>query len=182
MNNIPYGFLSPLLAQKKLLENFHRPQQTVQNCVKMDVNPCKDTMTNISTIPQLCRDLAVSDERDHNIPIQNLRDLLVRASKRAYEKELDSERGCQTISKAIRYNIPFDENDIDFLGLMDEISDYEFLLKIAAELDIDWEESNYDIAGLEEVILVAKSDSERQLCNDNRQFRSDYYASICLRG
>ena len=179
MNNIPFGFLSPLLAQKKLLENFHRPQQTVQNCVKMDVNPCKDTMTNISTIPQLRPGLAISDERDHNIPIQDLRDLLVRASKRAYEKELDSERGRQTISKVIKYNIPFDKDDIDFLDLMDKISEYEYLLKRAVEFGIDWEEGDYDIAQLEHEIEIASSEPRRG-SNDNAQFRRDYYASIAL--
>jgi hypothetical protein len=146
----------------------------------MVANPCNDTMTNISTVPLFHRDLPVSYKRDHDTSIPDLSELLSRVSKRAYEKQINSESGRQTLAKAVRYNIPFDSDDIDFLDLMDKITEYEHLLKRAAELAVDWDESNYDIAELKEELEIAASDPERDLKNDYRELRRDYYASIAL--
>jgi hypothetical protein len=66
MNNIPYGFLSPVLAQKKLLEFLRPSEQTDQNCAILQSNPCKDTMTNISTVPTLLRDAVVANQAEEN--------------------------------------------------------------------------------------------------------------------
>lgn len=181
MNDITYGLLSPLLEPKKLLKIFVGLEQTDQNCVTMDVNPCKNTIMNISTKPNLAGYLPAYPVSNDSIT-QEVRELFARTAQRTYDKELNSERGQQTIAKAIRYNIPFDKDDIDFLGLMDEISDYEFLLKIADELSLDWDERHYDAVALEKAILAAQNDPEHEFRGDNHQFRSDYYASVCVRG
>lgn len=178
MNNIPYGFLSPVLAQKKLLEFLRPSKQTDQNCAILQSNPCKDTMTNISTVPTLLRDEVVANPaEENNEALEELRGVLSRASVRAYHKELISERGQETIAKARRYNISFDEDEVDFLGLMDEISDYEYLLKMAKEVGVDWDESNYDIDVLQNAIDVAE---HRNSYEERQQFRSDYYASVAV--
>lgn len=175
MNNIPYGFQSPVLAQKKLLEIFNTKEQHGENCDIIEKNPRIDTMTNISTVPSLNKNLPASDRIN-----PELKGIISRASKRAYEKYLNSESGLQTLAKAARYNIPFDSNDIDFLDLMDKITDYEYLLERAVELAVDWDESNYDIAALQGEIEAADGDPERLTINDSYEHRRDYYVSIAL--
>lgn len=135
-------------------------------------------MTNISTVPLFHGDSSASCQRNQDTSIPDLRGLLARACRRAYEQELNSERGRQTLAKAAQYNIPFDKNDIDFLDLMDKITDYEYLLERAQELAVDWDESNYDIAELQKELDIASSEPERT--SDYHELRRDYYASIAV--
>lgn len=115
MNDISYGFQSPLLAQKKLLEFFRGKNQSNNNYATIDANHCRNKMAPILTAPQFHRDFLVSYEEAHN-PSILLRELLVRASKGAYKKILSSKKGNQASSKVIRYDIPFDSQDVDFSG------------------------------------------------------------------
>ena len=98
MKNIPYGFQSLLLVQKKLLEIFSSPKRNNKTCIKIVVNPCNNTMTKISTVPLFHRDLWTIRQKDHDISTDELRALWFRGYKRAYEK-LNSERGRETIAK-----------------------------------------------------------------------------------
>ena len=169
MNNTPYAYQSPVLAQKLLLESINSSKQNRAACDTMVANPCNDTMSNISTTPSFQAIRALSPRTDYGAPIEQIRELFSRTARRAYEHELISERGQQTIAKAKQYNIPFDQDNIDWLALMDEIEEYEFLLTKAEELELDWDYRYYDPNGLEDAIEAYEHDeyvAQRTICRD----------------
>lgn len=175
MNNIPFGFQSPALAQARLLG--HDNSSNLENVTKYDKiqanNPCKKTMSNISTIPRFNSSRTGALRTDFGLPIEQLIELLARTAKTAYEKILISERGQGIIAKALKYNISFDDQNINWLSLIDEINEYEGLITRSNELNIDWDYRVYDPIGLEQEIEAYEYEERWAIS----EARACYYAS-----
>lgn len=86
---------------------------------------------------------------------------------------LISDRGQTIIAKAKEYSIPYDEEAINLLELIDLIDEYELLLKEAEEYNIDWDISQYDpVALAQEIEYVKRCETE-----GNNDLHRDYLES-----
>lgn len=171
------AFESLVAAREQLLKNLAKTSKKGKECAIMSTNPCDETMSKISEKPIPLEKLAISNY-DQLTP--EVREMITRLSQKTYDESINSVRGKKTISKAAGYNIPFDEEDIDVLYLAEQIEEWESLLEDAAELELYWDETDYDIDGLKQAIHIAKDDPERMVRNENAEHRRDYYASIRL--
>ena len=97
-----------------------------------------------------------------------INELFGRMAKDAYFKMLCSERGKEILAKANKYNIPHDKTKtkIDWLRLIDQVNEYDSLLREAKEYGIYWDLSEYDPRGLEseleEHIRLERNNSTNQ--------------------
>jgi hypothetical protein len=154
MKNTLAAFKSPLLAQARLLglndsndlEFFHNRDKIQAN------NPCKNTMSNISTLPRFNSSQTESERTDFGLPVAELVKFFERKAKSTYERMLISARGQEILSKALKYHIPFNNQNIDWLSLMDEVNEYEDLMEKCNDLRVDWDFDFYDPVGLEQEI------------------------------
>jgi len=173
MNYTPAAFKSPILAQKRLLGldfkyfNFN----TINNKIKD--NLCEPTMPNISTVPSFNSSKAEPLRTDFGLPVAELVELFKRKAKSTYEKLLISVRGEYILSKALKYYIPFDEDDIDWLSLMDEVNEYEDIIEKGDELNIDWDYSFYDPVGLKQEIISSQHDAYLE----RKELQTYFYAT-----
>jgi len=140
MNYIPTAFKSPILAQKRLL-GF--------DLNKIEDNTCKPTMPNISTVPSFNTSKAEPLRTDFGLPVAELVELFKRKAKSTYKKLLISARGREILSKALKYDIPFNKNDID------------------------WDYSFYDPVGLEQEITSSQHDGYLE----RKELQTDFYAT-----
>lgn len=173
MNGTPYAFQSPVFAQKILQKSINSSKQNAADCDTIVVNPCNDFMSNISTTPNFHKAGISTLDNNLGLPKEQVRALIARSARRAYEAELASVRGKETLAKAEQYKIPFDLNNIDWLTLMDEVEEYELLLDKAEELNMDWDYRYYDPQGLEEAI--EEYEYEESLAQ--RSLYKDFYAT-----
>lgn len=107
----------------------------------------QELIPTIKEIPEFKLD-AVSPA----VEISNeINELFGRMAKDAYFKMLCSERGKEILAKANKYNIPHDKTKtkIDWLRLIDQVNEYDSLLREAEEYGIYWDLSEYDPRGLE---------------------------------
>ena len=172
MNHIPIAIQSILLAQEKLSNKL----VTNSKHGKIeDSNPCKSTMTNISTFPSFKSDSEYdeSERIDFILPIEEVIEMFARKAKSVRERMEISERGQATLIKALKYKIDFDKQNIDWLLLIDEVEEYECLIKEANELGVDWDYRYYDPVGLEQEIKVYEHGEYQAECDAN----AAYYAS-----
>lgn len=79
----------------------------------------------------------------------------------------------EQIERAIAYNIPYERYSDDYYRLMQDIDQYEFLLEKADELNINWDDSEYDPIALEQII----EEQEEQARNEINELRWSYFAS-----
>ena len=156
MQYTPKAHNSPILAQARSLgmDSNNFDLTTIRG--KTQSNPCKNTMSNISTIPSF----KTSDDQplrsDFGMSIDQLIELFTRKAKNVYEKMLISERGKEILAKAAEYNISFDKQNINWLSLINEIEEYEELIGKATQLGLDWDYHYYDLVGLEQAIESAQ--------------------------
>jgi len=80
-----------------------------------------------------------------------INELFGRMAKDAYFKMMCSERGKEILAKANKYNIPYDKTKtkIDWLRLIDQVNEYDSMLREAESYGIYWDLSEYDPRGLE---------------------------------
>jgi len=79
----------------------------------------------------------------------------------------------EQIERSNLYNIPYENYGDDYYRLMQDIDQYEFLLEKADELNINWDNSEYDPIALEQLI----EEREEQARNEINELRWGYYAS-----
>ena len=79
----------------------------------------------------------------------------------------------EQIERANLYNIPYESYGDDYYRLMQDIDQYEFLLEKADELNINWDDSEYNPIVLEQLI----EEREEQARNEINELRWGYYAS-----
>ena len=152
MQYIPQSVQSPILAQKLLSGTDIKSFDLNTLNGKIQANLCEPTMSNISTVPSFNSCKTEPLRNDFGLPVEDLMKLFERKAKSVFEKMLVSSRGKEILSKATQYNINFDRNDINWLDLSDEISEYEDLIKKCDEFHIDWDFSVYDPLSLEQEI------------------------------
>lgn len=115
---------------------------------------------------------------------QSAKETFTRISERARAKSLDKQieearkHFKQTFTKdqtrrAIKYNIPFDAESVDYHQLSRKIDRYEFLLDEAKRWDIAWDTKVYDPLALEQELEEARS----RYWGETSAMRSDYYSS-----
>ena len=101
------------------------------------------------------------------------REAMSRMSKRVYENMLGSERGEELLSKAEKYNIPYEADSINWLKLINDVESYEELLAEAEEYNIAWDLSEYDPVGLQQEIEYCV----RSGVAETRDLYRDYFDS-----
>ena len=175
MNNTLAACKSPLLAQARLLglDDSNDLEFFINRDKIQANNPCKNTMSNISTLPRFNSSQTESERTDFGLPVAELVKFFERKAKSTYERMLISARGQEILSKALKYHIPFDKADIDWLSLMDEVNEYEDLIEKSHDLNVDWDYSLYDPVGLEQEI----NSSQRDAYIERDELYSDFYAT-----
>ena len=142
-------FTGTLLAQAKLL------------CISTDINNSTtktlqeavnaDTELKVHVIPSFFK----PEVKDYNVP-QSLVQYLEKQSKKLRE-QLEPYQ-LQLLDKAYQYGINAnlklsrDFAEYDFNSLADKVYQWEDLLEKANDLGLAWEESDYDVIGLEQEI------------------------------
>lgn len=174
MNDTSITCKSIALAHKKLWELRYGDFDLDTIRGRMQANPCKDIMSNVSTVPKLHASREHTPQSDFGIPADDLKLLFARLAKRSHEKMFASERGKEILSKAYKYKIPFDTQKINWLSLMDEIHEYELLIERADELDIDWNYDHYDPVALEQAI----DDALYEEYLSQQDLSRSYYANL----
>jgi hypothetical protein len=95
--------------------------------------------------------------------LDSARAAMARMAKRSYQKMLESDRREEYLLKAAKYNIniPYEENYINWLELIDIIDEYELLLAEAEGYNINWDISQYDpVALTQEIEYIRRSETE----------------------
>ena len=82
--------------------------------------------------------------------------MLARKAKRVYERHLAKERGEELLSKAKKYNIPYNADEIDIITLRDKVEEFEEAITIADQYGIDWQNFGYDLLAIEQEIIDAQ--------------------------
>lgn len=79
-----------------------------------------------------------------------INELFGRMAKDAYFKMMCSDRGKEILAKANKYNIPYEKTKtkIDWLRLIDQVNEYDSMLREAEEYGMYWDLSEYDPIGL----------------------------------
>jgi hypothetical protein len=96
-----------------------------------------------------------------------------RMCARSHNKIMDSERGQNLLSKASKFNIPFDREDIDWLKLIGDVEEYEALLCEAEDMNINWDDSQY-----EPIFLLQEIEQSRHEHSESRrEMLSDFHAT-----
>lgn len=106
-----------------------------------------------------------------------IKECFSRVAKLVYSDKLNSSDGQELLSKAEEHNIPYDEEDVDWLKLSNDIENYEEVIARAAVYGIDWKNFGYDIMAIEDEI----NNIEIAESNYTREARKDYYSSRLVR-
>ena len=120
--------------------------------------------TNITETPKFHEAKAESVELS-----ASAKESFARIGERAREAFIDDQ-----IERAMAYNIPYESYGDDYYRLMQDIDQYEFLLEKADELNINWDDSEYDPIALEQLI----EEREEEARNERNQLHCDYYSSV----
>ena len=126
----------------------------------------KDVTNTFNNTPKILEDLSKND--DNQIILKGY---LSRKSQEL-RKILDPVI-VELLDKAYKYNIPY-INEYSFSTLENKIDEWENLLSQAEELGIDWDESEYDVVGLQQEIEY----SERSEYEDRSDLYGSYYANV----
>jgi len=148
MNNTQKIHLSPLLAQKKLLDggNSNNGSSSLAAC---------GFNSSIKDTPSFHTPNG-SNERnkeDYGLPLNDIIATLSRKAKSVYERYLISEQGRELIAKAEEYEIPYDIRTVNFLELRDQVEEFEEVIEKAAEYGINWQEFGYDLLVIEQEMM-----------------------------
>ena len=166
MKNLPQGFISTILAQKKLSGNGN--SNNGSNATVFD-----DYGFNLSIkeLPSFnTPDNSKRDSEDYGLPLSTIAASLARKAKSAYECYLASEDGETLLSKAAEYQIPYDANNIDIITLRDKVEEFEAAIKIANQYGIDWKNFGYDLLAIEQEVADAQQVENDYLCYARSEF------------
>lgn len=125
----------------------------------------KDVTNTFKNPPKILEDRSQSDNQII------LKDYLFRKSQEL-RKSLDPVI-VELLDKAYKYNIPY-INEYSFSSLENKIDEWENLLSQAEELGIAWDESEYDVVGLQQEIEY----SERSEYEARGDLYNSYYANV----
>ena len=148
MNNTQKITLSPLLAQKKLLDGGNSNNGS-SSLAAYTFNPSiKDTPSFHTPNGSNKR-----NKEDYGLPLNDIIATLSRKAKSVYERYLISEQGRELIAKAEEYEIPYNIRTVNFLELRDQVEEFEEVIEKAAEYGINWQEFGYDVIGIEQEMM-----------------------------
>jgi hypothetical protein len=160
MKHFPQGFISTILAQKKLSSNGNS-----NNGSNVAVSDSCNFNPNIKELPSFnTPDNSKRDNEDYGLPLSTIASTLARKAKSVYERYLASEEGETLLSKAAEYEIPYNANNIDIITLRDKVEEFESAIKIANQYGIDWKNFGYDLLAIEQEIADAQV-AERDYLN-----------------
>lgn len=151
MTTLPQGYISPLLAQKKLSGNGNN--NSGSNATVSDgynFNPRLSDKSNFHTPDS-------NGEKEHGLPFSEIAAMLARKAKRVYDRHLAKEHGEELLAKAKEYEIPYDADDLDIITLRDKVEEFEDAIAKANEYGINWQEFGYDLLGIEQEITDAQN-------------------------
>jgi hypothetical protein len=168
MNNTQKIHLSPLLAQKKLLDggNSNNGSSSLAAC---GFNPSIKDTPSFHT-PNGSNERS---EEDYGLPLADIIATLSRKAKSVYERYLISEQGRELIAKAEEYEIPFNIRTVNFLELRDQVEEFEEVIEQASSVGIDWKEFGYDLLGIEQEIASFEEAENDYLHVANSGYWSD---------
>ena len=151
MSKIPKGFLSTLIAQKKLSGNGNSnggSNATISD--SYNFNPSIKELPTFHTPDS-------EKHKDYGMPIAYVVAVLARKAKNVYERHLASEQGKELLLKANEYEIPCNPHDIDIITLRDKVEEFEEAIEKAASFGINWREFGYDLLGIEQEIAEVQA-------------------------
>lgn len=102
--------------------------------------------------------------------MDSAKEAMARMAKRVYDNMLGSERGEELLTKAEKYNIPYEADSINWLKLINDVETYEELLAEADEYNIAWDLSEYDPVGLQQEIEYCVSASREETNGLHRDY------------
>jgi hypothetical protein len=163
-------FTGTLLAQAKLLGISTNINNSTTKKLQEAVNV--DTNLKVHVIPSFFK----PEVQDYNAA-QSLVQYLENQSKKLRE-QLEPYQ-LQLLDKAYQYGINTNLNlsqnfaEYDFDSLADKVYQWEYILEKANDLGIAWDESNYDVIGLEQEIEYF----EASCFQEQQALYSDFLAS-----
>lgn len=125
----------------------------------------KDVTNTFNNTPKILEDLSPNDDQII------LKGYLSRKSQEL-RKILDPVI-VELLDKAYKYNISY-INEYSFSSLENKIDEWESLLSQAEELGVAWDESEYDVVGLQQEIEY----SERSEYEARGDLYNSYYANV----
>lgn len=163
MKNLPQGFISTILAQKKLSGNWNS-----NNGSNVAVSDDYSFNPNIKELPSFnTPDSNRRNNEDYGLPLSTVAASLARKAKSLYERYLASEEGEMLLSKAAEYEIPYDLDTLDIITLRDQVEEFESAIELASQYGIDWKTFGYDLLAIEQEIADAQV-AERDYLNYTR--------------
>lgn len=166
MKYFPQGFISTILAQKKLSGNGN--SNNGSNATVFDdysFNP------RIKELPSFnIPDNSKRDNEDYSLPLSTVAASLARKAKSVYERYLASEEGENLLAKANEYEIPYDTKYIDIIALRDKVEEFEEAIQIANQYGIDWKNFGYDLLAIEQEVADAQQAENDYLCYARSEF------------
>ena len=163
MNNTQKIHLSPLLAQKKLLDggNSNNGNSSLAAC---------GFNSSIKDTPSFHTPNGSNERsyKDYGLPLNDIIATLSRKAKSVYDRYLISEQGRELIAKAEEYEIPYNIRTVNFLELRDQVEEFEEVIEKAAEYGINWQEFGYDLLGIEQEMMdidQANMDYSHEACS-----------------
>lgn len=163
MFKLPQGFVSTILAQKKLKGNGN------SNNGDSGISDGHFFNSGLRDTPSFhvpnC-----NEERDYGSALNDIINTLARKSKTVCERYLISEDGQELLNKAHEFGIEYDIQNIDFITLRDKVEEFEEAIERANEYGIDWQSFGYDLIGIEQEIADAETHDSYQLNYARRQF------------
>ena len=166
MKYFPQGYISTLIAQKKLSGNGN--SNNGSNAIVSDsysFNPYIKKLPSFNT-----PDHSDQDNKDYGLPLSTITSSLARRAKSVYERYLASEEGENLLTKANEYEIPYAAKDIDIITLRDKVEEFEEAIKIANQYGIDWKNFGYDILAIEQEVADAQQIENDYLCYARSEF------------
>ena len=164
MKNLPQGFISTILAQKKLSGN--GSSNNSNNAAISDsygFNPRLRDKPSFHTSD-------IRGDQDFGMPIAYVVATLARKAKSVYERYLVSEEGKQLLLKAHEYEIPYNMANIDILTLRDKVEEFEEVIQRANEYGINWKSFGYDILAIEQEMFDLDQEENNYLNYAKTQF------------
>ena len=131
MKNLPQGYISTLLVQKKLSSNGN--SNSGSNATVSDgynFNPRLSDKPNFYTPDS-------KGEHEHVLSFSEIASLLARKAKRVYDHHLAKEHGEELLSLAKEYEIPYNSDDLDIITLRDKVEEFEEVIIRANEYGVN---------------------------------------------
>lgn len=123
----------------------------------------KQSKENLKKIIEQLPDNITETPKFHEAKVQEIelsdsaRETFARIGARARVAFIEDQ-----IERAMAYNIPYENYEDNYYGLMVDIDKYEFLLEKAKDYCVDWDTSEYDPIALEQAIEEAEHNSYLQ--------------------